>query len=467
MTKYANQQISNFLDTWLQQRTDQDGLPGFVVAIRQKGKTIYKRTFQATDIATPIHTSIIFNIGSQAKLLTATLILQAVERKELTLDALVVQFIPWLADHTDQRVKLITVEQLLWHGAGLLRDGLDADYWQLTRPFPDNTALRQLVLSAPLTIRSGYKLKYSNLGYALLGEILKTVTGMEYEVLIKKYIAAPLKLESFTTHLSSRVKTRIAPGYTERIDGTYRTLTTVINTNAFTSVVGCYTTAEDMTKVIDEIINGTILLGSNVQRMLISGGRAHWIPENQRGSQYGLGVMSLGLAGQTLMGHSGALLAHRSATYTDPSTNTTIAVMATSKQVPVNQILTGIFEALNYLTPELSAAPTPNNRFTASLQNLLGAQYIIGLQNKVIKISLDDWYPFDQIDEMEVIDDTTLKITRAHDFYAEGELVHYSFFQDTLVSVRLAGLTMWPKAVFTQWLSENTDSATILSVQDT
>ena len=187
------------------------------------------------------------------------------------------------------------------------------------------------------------------------------------------------------------------------------------------------------------------------------GSRAHWVPDSQRGSNYGLGIMSHKVAGQTIVGHSGAMLTHHSATYTSSTTKTTVAVMATSKQVPVNQILMGIFEALDYLAAHTPSQPMPNARFTATLQNLIGTRHIIGLEDKVVSVFIDDWYPFDQVEEMAIVDDTTLKITQTHDLQAEGEFVQYTFAGDAIVSVRFAGITMWPKGVFSTWLLQKSD----------
>lgn len=461
MTKYTSAQIGKFLDSWLQYRTEQDGLSGFVVAIRQNEKLIYEQTFHSSDIEQTLQPSTLFNIGSQAKLLTAALVLQAAERGDLALDDSVVKFVPWLTNHQDPRMKLLTIEQLLWHGAGLLRDGLDADYWQFIKPFPDKLALRTLVLDSPLVLRSGYKLKYSNLGYALLGEVLSKATGMEYATLIKKHLAQPLGLESLTVRLSPRAKQRVAPGYTERVGVIRGQLAINLDTKAFAPVVGCYATASDMTKLVSEIVSGTTLLSSDIQHRLISGNRAHWLPEEQRGSDYGLGVISQTVAGKTIVGHSGMMIAHGSATYTDPITKTTVAVLSTSRQVPVNQILLGIFEVLNYLNAELAPGPSLNDRFTVTLQNLLGTVQIINLKDKIVSVHLDDWYPFDQTEELEIIDDTTLKIVQAHDYSAEGELVNYTFSnKDTPISTRYAGITMWQKDAFAAWLSENVMSTT-------
>lgn len=460
MTKHTTEQVCKFLDTWLQYRTEQDGLSGFVVAIRQNEELIYEQTFHGNDTGQKLQPSTLFNIGSQTKLLTAALILQAAERGDLALDDSVVKFVPWLRSHQDPRMKLLTIEQLLWHGAGLIRDGLDADYWQFIKPFPDKLALRTLVLDSPLIMRSGYKLKYSNLGYALLGEVLSKATGMEYATLIKKYLAQPLGLESLTVRLSPRAKERVAPGYTERVGAIRGQLAINLDTKAFAPVIGCYATASDMTKLISEIVSGKTLLSADIQRKLISGSRAHWLPEEQRGSDYGLGVISQTVAGRTIVGHSGMMIAHGSATYTDPITKTTVAVASTSRQIPVNQILLGIFEVLNYMNAELAPKPSPNDRFTVTLQNLLGTVQIINLKDKIVSVRLDDWYPFDQTEELEVINDTTLKIIQAHDYSAEGELVNYTFSKkDTPISARYAGITMWQKDAFTAWLSENLTSA--------
>src|SRR5205085_690518 len=83
---------------------------------------------------TPRH---IFRIASHSKTFTATAIMLLVQRGQLRLDDPVSDHVAWLEAP-------VTVRQLLNHVGGISRDGLDSDFWQLERPFPDAAELRPL-----------------------------------------------------------------------------------------------------------------------------------------------------------------------------------------------------------------------------------------------------------------------------------------------------------------------------------
>ena len=91
----------------------------------------------AAEVAlTPAH---LFRIASHSKSFTATAVVQLAEAGRLGLDDRVDRHLPWTAE---AGVGDRTLADLLGHGGGVLRDGRDADHWQLVRPFPDGDGLR-------------------------------------------------------------------------------------------------------------------------------------------------------------------------------------------------------------------------------------------------------------------------------------------------------------------------------------
>lgn len=153
-----------YIDSWLAFRYSRLEMPGFTVAIRQKDKLLYSRAFGYADLATKtkLTTDHIFRIASHSKTFTATAIMQLQETGQLKIDDPAVQYVPWLMDHTDTRWQQVTIRQLLSHSAGVIRDGLDCDYWPVERPFPDFEEFKRELLRADLVIDNNTKLKYSN-----------------------------------------------------------------------------------------------------------------------------------------------------------------------------------------------------------------------------------------------------------------------------------------------------------------
>ena len=120
-----------------------------------------------------------------------------------------------LHTQTRGRFKEVTLRQLLSHGAGIVRDGLDADYWQLGRQFPNTKQLIKEILEAQLVTDPNAAMKYSNFGYGLLGMVIEERSGTSYADYVSEHICAPLGLTStaaeLTFDLAARVRDRIHP----------------------------------------------------------------------------------------------------------------------------------------------------------------------------------------------------------------------------------------------------------------
>jgi D-alanyl-D-alanine carboxypeptidase len=131
-----------------------------------------------------------FRIASISKILTATVVLQLVEERELELDQPVGR---QLADYVgapiaDPRVATITVRELLSHTSGLpsyddLFFGAGADSC--------DTAAR-IGLGGQLIALPATTYHYSNLGYCILGLLIEQVTGRPYEAEVKDRLLEPL-----------------------------------------------------------------------------------------------------------------------------------------------------------------------------------------------------------------------------------------------------------------------------------
>ena len=84
----------------------------------------------------------LFRVASHCKTFTATLVLQLVEQRRLSLDDRVGNHIVELRD---EELGDIVLRELLEHTGGVLRVGEDADFWLGLRPFPDYEEMISLV----------------------------------------------------------------------------------------------------------------------------------------------------------------------------------------------------------------------------------------------------------------------------------------------------------------------------------
>ena len=130
-----------------------------------------------------------FHIASITKAFTATLILGAMERGELSLADPVMRWVPELdADQYGD----VTLRHLLEHTSGLMRDHTEALGGADNSP----EAMIEALNAVGPQSAAGERYNYSNSGYALLALVLERVTGETYADLLQARILTPAGLVS-------------------------------------------------------------------------------------------------------------------------------------------------------------------------------------------------------------------------------------------------------------------------------
>lgn len=135
-----------------------------------------------------------FEIGSITKTFTAELLHNAIDRGDLTLDTTVGDII----DVGDAPIGTVTLEELANHTSGLPRLGNTSIAKNLTSAFIgtnpyEGTTARDVIDAATAADLDGRgEREYSNLGFALLGQLLAEKAGTSYEQLLIDDILQPL-----------------------------------------------------------------------------------------------------------------------------------------------------------------------------------------------------------------------------------------------------------------------------------
>jgi beta-lactamase class C len=171
-----------------------DGIGGAAVAVRIDGRTWFVN-YRWADVAgkRPITSDSVFNIASLRKLFEATLVAQAVEQGELTLDDLISQYVVELQQAPYMR--RVTVGQLATHTSGLL---LRQDY----EPWPDwGFTLPEFISTLQAwkpdrELNPGQEHIYTHAGYVVLQLVLERRFGMPIGDLVERRLLKPLGLSS-------------------------------------------------------------------------------------------------------------------------------------------------------------------------------------------------------------------------------------------------------------------------------
>jgi len=164
------------------------------ILLVKNGVRLYEKSIGFTDNTTnyALTISSAFNLASISKTFTSSLVLMYVQEGKLKIDDQVHAYLP------NFPYKDITIRHLLNHTHGMIEyfDWIN-DTLKIKDTIGNDQLLTLLSKYKPaLNSVPGEKFNYCNTGYAVLSEVLETISGMPYATLLKSKITKPLKLEN-------------------------------------------------------------------------------------------------------------------------------------------------------------------------------------------------------------------------------------------------------------------------------
>lgn len=145
----------------------------------------------------PVTKDDLWHLGSDTKMMTATLAARLVEAGKLKWDSTLGDLFPKISFEKAPEAKGITLVHLLSHHAGLPPNPFWGQYFGLKTPIREQRL--KIVTDAvakPLSNPPGAKFEYSNLGYVVAGAMIEAVTGKSWEEAIRELVFNPLKMTS-------------------------------------------------------------------------------------------------------------------------------------------------------------------------------------------------------------------------------------------------------------------------------
>ena len=199
-TGIIDSHVSSFINRWK--------IRGVSLAITKDERLVYAKGFgiannETGEAVKPGH---LFRIASVSKLITAVAIMKLYEENRLDLDERVFGMNGIINDsmfevYRDKRIESITIRHLLNHTAGWSGYSGDPMFNSLSiarkmdvkAPVSFDHVL-QFALSRRLSSKPGNRYSYSNLGYAILGEIIERKSGMPYQDYVVMNLLKPLDI---------------------------------------------------------------------------------------------------------------------------------------------------------------------------------------------------------------------------------------------------------------------------------
>lgn len=225
---------------------DNGEIAGAVIMVRKAGEIVEDFAYGYGDLEkkTPVNKKTMFRMASMTKPITATAVMQLVEKGKIDLYDEVKKYIPEFADMKVCKEKLgmevyvpdpdsptgqsakneviqsmeyvpaerdITIFDLLNHSSGLGMGPIGDTLAERVND-PDDTLLERAVkyASLPLDFQPGTASGYSAVvAFEVLAAIVELVSGENYDDYLKKHIFAPLGIEDITYRINEEQKTRI------------------------------------------------------------------------------------------------------------------------------------------------------------------------------------------------------------------------------------------------------------------
>ena len=263
------------------------GVPGAVVLVRDGDRTTRLTSgVDRLESNESVRATDRFRVGSITKTYVATVLLQLVGERRVSLEDTVERWLPGRVPNG----RNVTVRQLMTHTSGL------GDYFQ--QPgffdpfFAGDTQHRwtpQDLLAAAVTVppvfTPGSGWQYSNTGYMLLGHIVRAATGNPIETELQRRIFGPLRLHDTSFDTQPVMAGRHAHGYS-RLPSESQALVDVTDWSPSYawSAGAIVSTADDTATFYDALLTGRVLRPYLLAQMMTT------VPMGAPGEDYGLGL---------------------------------------------------------------------------------------------------------------------------------------------------------------------------------
>jgi D-alanyl-D-alanine carboxypeptidase len=318
-------------------------LAGGVITIADRHGTLAEAPFGDADVerAVPMDSHRRFAIGSISKLFASLVVNRLVDDGRLGLGDAIGDLLAWaeLPGPTRQ----VTIERLLNHtsGLGVGSDSMAddaAEVWSSRRYEPSSS--------------TDVRFHYSNLGYQLLGEAVRAVTGRRLADLEDELLLGPLQMRGAIANVSHEDRESLVPGYwPQRTDQPWAPGDAIerapwLEVDSASGNIAA--TGSDMARLIAALLaasagepvradDGSVVLDpATVARMttaLAPGGEPTYVPDGVapvEDSRYGMGINVESVDGHRCWTHGGGMVGYSTFLLVDCTAGVGISVMTSA-----------------------------------------------------------------------------------------------------------------------------------------
>jgi CubicO group peptidase (beta-lactamase class C family) len=361
-------------DQWLTQQLAAKEIPGATVALVYDQELVWSKAYGKSSIEAGRDASedTLFHLASISKLFTTLAIGQLVERGLLSLDDKVIQHLPWFKPKSQDpadphRGDRITIQHLLSHTSGLERDaGHGLEYWTPSvywdrGELPSIAEIKKHFREREIVFEPGSDIKYSNLGLALVAEIVSKVSGVPFEDYVAQNIIRPLQLANTMYRLRAEQDERVAIGYLFKGADGHREATPIIRSaGGMTGAIGVSSTAKDLAALASWMFRAgdadPVLKGSTLKQLEV----LQAITKTDLGEGFGTGFMRSKRNEGILVGHTGTYIGQRHAFAMDPTKKIGFVLLTNAVDTDQAGIVNKAFQTMgSAIAKAIPAVPPP------------------------------------------------------------------------------------------------------------
>ena len=356
------------LDNYITQVMKTFEVPGLCIAIVKDGKPILTKGYGTKKLGSTDHVNehTLFPIASNSKAFTATILAMLVEEKKLDWDKPVIDYLPWFRMSDAYVTSQLTVKDLLVHRSGLAPYAGDLLQFPPTRYSREEIVKKLKDLPLTNSFRNNYA--YDNILYLAAGELIKQVTGKDWEDEVRARILQPLGMTETLSRISQFEKAGNRSSSHARFDGAVKEVTGFLQygiSDLTNPAGGIASNATDMAKWLTlqldsgRALNGktlfkpatTTTLWKGVTPMPVAQLPAHIKPAQMDYQMYALGFYTYNYRSERAVVHGGKLDGFVSRVFMIPSQKLGIAILT-------NQESGGAISAIiNHICDHVLCAP--------------------------------------------------------------------------------------------------------------
>ena len=367
MAAYAEQ----LLDA---QKIARDG-PGVTVLVARGDQLLYKgaRGMANIELGVPMQPDQLLRIGSVTKQFAAAALLKQIDEGRAKLDDPLSKYLP---DYPNGGS--ITLLQLLNHSSGIKSYTGISGY--MGNPIKRDLSTAELVKEfkdQPVDFAPGEKWAYNNSGYVLVGAVVEAIAGKPWHQGIDELLLKPAQITSVHYESGDQLFKGMASGYTlnGRREVAPARLLSMTQPHAAGALIA---NTEGLWRWNQALHGGRLLSPATYQRMVTPEGAAK--PQN-----YGLGIGTGTVRGQTLLSHGGGIFGFSSLLSYLPQSRTTVVILRNSDG-PGLAMDTVSRKLAAFAIGEPFAEPTPVAVPAEQLKAAEGVYALDGKQTRTLRV---------------------------------------------------------------------------------